>query len=190
MSVDIINHLRAANKPIFWSLSALIKDQPVTSTETILKTLLFQVTKKTASEALLGPSSPQALTVANASAGHSDCEWIEILKRSVARLAAGGCCFIVVECVDLYHAHTGQSQWAHAFLALFHALVDGVQGAGSRVKVLIVNSDKSDAGWKDRTGESPRVVAPVRRSAPLTPKARRTWMRAVSHRQYSRISAV
>ncbi|KAK0625593.1 hypothetical protein DIS24_g11089 [Lasiodiplodia hormozganensis] len=187
MSVDIINHLRAAKKMIFWSLSAYMKEQPVLSTETILKTLLFQVAKATAPEALLNASSsssssPQGLNVANASAGHSESEWLEILKRSIARHAAGGCCFVVVECVDLYRAHAGQSQWVQAFPALFHALADGVQASGSRVKVLVVNSDKSDAGWRDHTGESPRIVAPVRRSAPLPPKVRRRWMRGAGRR--------
>lgn len=186
ISVDIINHLRAANKPIFWSLSALTDNQPVTSTETILKTLLYQVTKATVPEALLNVTSPQGLTVANASARHTEREWLEILKRSIAPLAAGDCCFVVVECADLYRAHAGQAQWAQAFLALFHALADGVQKTGSRVKVLVVNSDKSGVGWRDRTGETPRVVAPVRRSAPLPPKARRTWMRAAGRKQYCR----
>lgn len=188
ISVDIINHLRAANKRVFWSLSALTDNQPVTSTETILKTLLFQVTKATVPETLLSgsSSSSQGLTVVNASASHSEREWLEILKRSIARLAAGDCCFIVVECADLYRAHAGQEQWAQAFLVLFHALADGVQSTGSRVKVLVVNSDKSGAGWRKRTGESPRTVAPVRRSAPLPPKARKTWMRTIGRRQYTR----
>lgn len=184
ISVDIINHLRAANKPIFWSLSALPGDQPVISTETILKTLLFQVTKATTPKALMSAFSPQGLSVANASACHSEREWLEILKCSIAQLV--GDCFVVVECADLYHVHSEQPRWAQAFLTLFHALADGVQGTGSRVKVLVVNSDKSGAGLWDRTGDSPRMVAPVQRSPPLRPELRKRRTQATGRVRYSR----
>ncbi|KAM3070521.1 hypothetical protein ACMFMG_010342 [Clarireedia jacksonii] len=133
--VDVINYLRSASYKVFWILSPPRACNLEPSMGSVLRSLVYQVTSYEPNILLRFPENLCTLQFLD---NRSETELLDLLCLLVSRLDK---CFLIIETEDLYQASGKMREWTQEFIQMFRRMVDKIEAAGSRVKIMVVTFD-------------------------------------------------